>query len=661
MFQLEFTSRLVSKTVLVFFLATALNACKKYSEPNVNIQNTNLKLGEVVLPASFNFSTYATLDLNLKNVPNTTYKIYGRFENEQEYLSTFFSTSQDISKQLEISSHYSSLFIQAYSLEEKKEYEFLLNQQQTSIQFDFTGTFKTAATSMPTNVLYAVNYSKDFLVVKTSDYSYETLPQLSAGSIACAVDTFNNLVYYHNVGKMYQYDIETQVHSIAYTNANPFGGGDFPRMEFDCTTQHLFLSNNSGGIKEVDPANGNVLATYSIQGTVNGSGGGDLTFPPSGDRYLACFSGLYKLDFPVGSGVVQATRLSAENMPYQLTSAGYDRQGFLYACTNDAQSKMLKLDPSDGSYIVVKTFPMRINDLGSVVSFSSSICTADSDNDGICDELDDFPVDSTVCCAQYTPSELGSGSLAFEDLWPSTGDYDFNDLVVGYNYVEMRNTNDKLVKIKAIFQVKAVGASYHNGFGFQLDLNPSDIKSITGASLGQGITSTDSKGLEIGQSKATVIVFEDSYDVIDHVGGAYINTDPNQPLSIGQVVEIVIELNQPLNISAHPENPFIFVDGNRAHEVHLADKAPTDLADLTLFGQLRDRSDATSDIYYKDENNVPWAIDISHNFRYPREKNRVDEGYNFMVNWAMSKGASYSDWYKDNNGYRNVNKLYMKH
>jgi hypothetical protein len=31
-------------------------------------------------------------------------------------------------------------------------------------------------------------------------------------------------------------------------------------------------------------------------------------------------------------------------------------------------------------------------------------------------------------------SFLTAGTLAFEDLWPSTGDYDFNDLVVDYDF-----------------------------------------------------------------------------------------------------------------------------------------------------------------------------------------------------------------------------------
>lgn len=645
-------------------LILLLIQCKKensvLSQSNVSISSK--RLDEQKLPEDFNFSTYQDGTLKIFSDPQTTFKVYGMYrDDDEELLSTIHSKNGEVEQRLSFSTRFSSLRIVAHNETGQKEKIVSNSGGQSFHIVDFTGTGKTNSSAVPTNVLYAVNSDRDFLLVSALDYSYQTLPQLLQGTIACAVDTFNNWVYYHNSGNMYKYDIVSQTHSLAYTNANPFGSGNFPRMEFDCNTQHLFMSNSSTSIKEVDPLTGNVIATYTIQGLVNGSGGGDLTFPPDGNRYLACFSGLYKLDFSVGNGIVQATRISAENMPYQLTSAGYDRQGFLYACTNDTQSKMLKMDPSDGSYVIVKTFPMRINDLGSVVSFSNSICTADSDNDGVCDELDDFPDDSTVCCGQYTPSQLGSGSLAFEDLWPTQGDYDFNDLVVGYNYVQMKNSNDEVVRIKANFQVKAVGASYHNGFGFQIDLNPSDIASISGSRLNNGIVNVDAKGLEIGQSKSTIIVFDDAFDVITHVGGPYINTDPNQALSIGEEIEIVIELNQNLSGSFQPENPFIFVDGDRTHEVHLGNESPTDLANIALLGTLSDHSAPENNIYYKNENNVPWGIDISHNFRYPREKIRIDEGYNYIVNWAMSEGIAYPDWYKDNSGYRNENKLYMKH
>jgi len=53
----------------------------------------------------------------------------------------------------------------------------------------------------------------------------------------------------------------------------------------------------------------------------------------------------------------------------------------------------------------------------------------DSDGDGIQDADDDFPNDPARAFINFFPA-AGYGSLAFEDLWPGKGDYDFNDLVV---------------------------------------------------------------------------------------------------------------------------------------------------------------------------------------------------------------------------------------
>ena len=51
--------------------------------------------------------------------------------------------------------------------------------------------------------------------------------------------------------------------------------------------------------------------------------------------------------------------------------------------------------------------------------------------------------------------------------------------------------------------------------------------------------------------------------------------------------------------------------------------------------------------------------DIIHEFRYPLEQKPINEAYNFFINWAASGGSSYQDWYKDNAGYRNTNKIYQ--
>jgi hypothetical protein len=57
----------------------------------------------------------------------------------------------------------------------------------------------------------------------------------------------------------------------------------------------------------------------------------------------------------------------------------------------------------------------------------------DADNDGVNDVDDEYPTDPNKAFNNYYPSKTGSASVAFEDQWPSKGDYDLNDLVVDYN------------------------------------------------------------------------------------------------------------------------------------------------------------------------------------------------------------------------------------
>jgi LruC domain-containing protein len=40
----------------------------------------------------------------------------------------------------------------------------------------------------------------------------------------------------------------------------------------------------------------------------------------------------------------------------------------------------------------------------------------------------------------FTPSKYGTGTIAFEDLWPSYGDYDFNDVALNYQVIVKLNS-----------------------------------------------------------------------------------------------------------------------------------------------------------------------------------------------------------------------------
>ncbi|MEO1384463.1 MAG: LruC domain-containing protein, partial [Bacteroidota bacterium] len=99
-------------------------------------------------------------------------------------------------------------------------------------------------------------------------------------------------------------------------------------------------------------------------------------------------------------------------------------------------------------------------DLRNVISADGD--TEDADLDGIPDIFDYAATNAFVSNVYRLPAANVFGTLAFEDFWPSKGDYDFNDLVLDYNYELKVNANNKVTEIDATFIVRAIGAGYHN-------------------------------------------------------------------------------------------------------------------------------------------------------------------------------------------------------
>ena len=260
------------------------------------------------------------------------------------------------------------------------------------------------------------------------------------------------------------------------------------------------------------------------------------------------------------------------------------------------------------------------------------------------------PEDASKAFNAYTPSRLGWGSLGFEDLWPSKGDFDFNDLVVNYRFTAVANTANEVLELECKFIVKNIGASFKNGFGFELPIAPNLIRSVSGYNLTENLVQLNANGTEANQSNAVIIVFDNAFQ----------NGNWGECANPGDEVTIRIVFTNPVAqklLGNAPYNPFIFVNGTRSREVHLANHEPTDLADTNIFGTFDDRTDVNAQNYYKDDLNHPWAINIIHNFRVPREKAKVYNAYNRFRDWAQSGGNSYADWYKDNSGYRNTTHL----
>ena len=284
----------------------------------------------------------------------------------------------------------------------------------------------------------------------------------------------------------------------------------------------------------------------------------------------------------------------------------------------------------------------------------------DSDGDGAPDNSDNFINDPDIAFVSYMPGENMYGTLAFEDRWPSTGDYDLNDIVVDYNFTEFRNSNNLVIKTRAVFVLKAMGAGLQNGFGFETNLNPSSIQSVTGYQHSEGIISLNSNGTESNQSKAVIIVFDNGYNIMNNPGG-FVNTEIGQSLVEPDTITIDIEYTSPIpagQIGSAPYNAFIFTGLRRAYEVHLPDKPGTSLADVSLYQSLSDDSDPSTGKYYKTVNNLPWALNLPAGFDYPIEKSSVQKAYNHFQKWVLSSGNEFPDWYYDNAGYREAQFIY---
>lgn len=284
----------------------------------------------------------------------------------------------------------------------------------------------------------------------------------------------------------------------------------------------------------------------------------------------------------------------------------------------------------------------------------------DSDEDGVNDPVDDYPEDPSRAYDNYFPSQNIFGCLAFEDLWPYQGDYDFNDLVLNYHFTEILNADNQIVQLDATFVLRAVGASFENGFGFELGVSPSVIESVTGLSLSGQEIFLDPNGVEADQDLAVIVVFDQTTPLMNRPAGYYVNTQNEAPYILPDTLNVSVLFTEPIDsqiLGMPPYNPFIFVNQNREREVHLAGDPPTSIAAGSAYFDSGD--DASTEAgYYKTSNNLPWALDIVEPLAYPLEKITIDNAHLFFVGWAQTSGMDYSDWYKDNTGYRNTVNIY---
>ncbi|PKP15502.1 MAG: hypothetical protein CVU06_16450, partial [Bacteroidetes bacterium HGW-Bacteroidetes-22] len=277
---------------------------------------------------------------------------------------------------------------------------------------------------------------------------------------------------------------------------------------------------------------------------------------------------------------------------------------------------------SKAAFFLTLTVSAKANASGNIANTASVTSTTADPNSTNNSSTKTIEVEDPNDIINHFPAS-GYGTLAYEDLWPGKGDYDFNDLVLDYQFEIKTNTNNKVNQVTGTFIIKAFGAALENGFGFQLSSNivASDLN-VSGYSLTENFIHLNGNGTEAGQSKPTIIVYDNAFNQMQHPGiGIGVNTDPAAPYITPDTIKIII--NFPVNKYSFNDldisnfNPFLIVNKVRGIEVHLPDYPPTSLADESKFRTYDDNTNPSAGVYYKTVNNLPWAIHIYETFAYP--------------------------------------------
>lgn len=282
----------------------------------------------------------------------------------------------------------------------------------------------------------------------------------------------------------------------------------------------------------------------------------------------------------------------------------------------------------------------------------------DTDGDGIEDDSDHYPNDAS----RATDSPIPSQTLAFEDLWPHTGDFDMNDLVMSCDYNLVSNGAGLVTEITGNYHLLASGGVLHNGFGVEFPMNSSDIKICPAATPFAKIGTQES-----GQKLAVITFFTDMRHEMTEWNT--LNTGFSSPSTLYTVSFRLLKPVALKTLTLNSFNPFLFrtTSGSRT-EVHLPGKQPTTLADKLLFGKFDDASILNTPYTYMTQKRLPFAIMIPSSdsrFPYPAETKDISKAFLKFEAWASSASSLqpvFTDWFSNttNPSYRNNSNIYVE-
>ena len=231
----------------------------------------------------------------------------------------------------------------------------------------------------------------------------------------------------------------------------------------------------------------------------------------------------------------------------------------------------------------------------------------------------------------YLPSAETYYMVAYEDLFPKNGDYDYNDLVVAYQVRYGMNKENKVVAISGAAYILARGAAFSHDFHLRIPIPANVTSTLECNRIGikpayNGVCSATDPVQASGTVDMTL--FPDTLNIFpDPMGwSVFINVFSGRQLVAGPRSTFSLKLNTPVDataLGAAPFDPYLFVR-NTGKTIQL----------LQVNAAM------------KDPNGYPGAMLMpSDKWLWPYEKTAITVAYPNFATFVSSQGSQATNWY----------------